>query len=162
MNKFVFKLVVWVLMNAVLVCSSAVLDSVPMQNIELESFKTGGVLRRAELTQKQSDLPEQFRWLLSGKNANVSLPLFKLRGLSLKIDGAEDYQLQIQSPACVFDQVNRSLTSSSAINITNSNMNISGIGYDIFLREDDVVISIRQSVEIKFNRPWLEKIKDIK
>ncbi len=103
--------------------------------------------------------PHRLAWQISGRQAIVNLPDVRLQNFSLDFSEPDSgYRLDLSSPSCHFDQNSRKITSNSPLLISTSGMEISGIGYDIFLDKESCIITIRQAVDIRIHRKELNKL----
>lgn len=156
MNNATLKQTVILLVLLASVLLNAASKSSLFQNqMQSDNFRANGALDF-----KTGETSHFLSWDIKGKQAVVNLPNLVLRNFSMDFaDRGNQYNLNLTSPSCTLDQNDRKIISSSPIFITTNGMEISGIGYDIFLEKEMFLITIRQAVEIKIHRKELQMLK---
>ena len=91
-------------------------------------------------------------WTVSGKRALIQEELCKLYGFQMEIDSAEQGKIALQSPYCDFFRTTEEIKSNAAVLVQAEGLQITGLGYDVYRHEDKIMLVIRSTVQIHFNK----------
>lgn len=146
-------------------CCLAAEDQLNFQqdDIHLMNFKSSG-LTNSEGSEKK------YRWEMNGDSADIRHGVYDITTLKLVVmpindapkddaaqsqatTDAKDYdpgEIHVTSPFCQFNQHTSEIRSQERIKITGEGFMAEGIGYDIYLQQDNLIMTIRNAVRITF------------
>ena len=122
---------------------------------------------------------QNYSWMMLGDSAIVRGRLYVIDSLTLTIERKNGVEasaaegsslgggnaalervqsLQLQSLRCEYNQAGSELRSSAPIFIKTDGMEARGIGYDVFLKDDEVILIIRSAVKIVLHDSRLDKL----
>jgi hypothetical protein len=104
--------------------------------------------------------PIPYSWRLNGKHADVRAPVFELTSFRLEVEIPGREKLVISSPFCQFDQKDRKISSTSPVVLDGQGLRMTGLGYDIFLQDQDVIVVFRQVVSMDFDKENISRLKE--
>lgn len=99
-------------------------------------------------------------WQLAGQQAIVRGAQLELTDFTMTLQEKDRSSLHITSPACHFDKTDFEIKSSAPVQITSRGLEITGIGYDVYLRDRQTLIVVRDTVRIRFNNRFVREIQD--
>jgi len=120
----------------------------------LQRFEAEGVF-----ADEEGDASAASAWKVSGESGRMQGELLQLRGFQLKLQNPQKGSLQIQSPGCEFQRSSWELKSDEAMLLQAEGLQASGLGYDVYRKNDKLMLVIRSTVQIRFHK---EKIKELR
>lgn len=99
-------------------------------------------------------------WQLAGQQAIVRGAQLELADFTMSLHEKERSTLHITSPYCHFDKADFEVKSSAPVHIISRGLEITGIGYDVYLRDRQTLIVVRDAVRIRFNNRFVRDIQD--
>jgi hypothetical protein len=124
----------------------------------LHDFKANGVLH---LKDKEETTPEKqlSTWNISGEKAIVQGEQYQLSGFEMQIDNPLRGRVTLLSPHCDFDRLEQEIKSNAAVMMQAEGMQISGLGYDVYQQNGKVMLVIRSTVQIHFQKEQIKRLR---
>jgi len=127
----------------------------------LHQFKANGVFNLKEKkTSPASASPST--WSLSGEKAIVQGDQYQLSGFEMEIISQERGKMSLLSANCDFDRLAYEIKSNAAILLRAEGLQISGLGYDVYRQDEQVMLVIRSTVQIHFQKEKIKKLSGTK
>lgn len=121
----------------------------------LHGFKAGGVFPEEEA---EADAAAT-TWEISGESGWMQGELVQLRGFLLKLHNPQKGGLIIRSPGCEFQRGVWELKSDDAMLLQADGLQASGLGYDVYRKDDKLMLVVRSTVHIRFHKGKIKNIK---
>ncbi len=99
-------------------------------DITIQNFKAGGE-----------------GYSVRGELAIINGNMVRINQLNAVVDG-DDGQIEFYSSACDFDQINRLAVSSESVKVKGQNLDIAGVGFDLNLATQRIIIRSQVKVRI--------------
>lgn len=123
----------------------------------LNQFKASGVFNLQEKkTSPAATAPST--WSISGEKAIVQGDQYQLSGFEMEIISQERGKISLLSAYCDFDRLADEIKSTAAILLRADGLQISGLGYDVYRQDDKIMLVIRSTVQIHFQKEKIKKL----
>lgn len=121
--------------------------------IYLDHFTASGIyLPDSASTQDQS-----LHWAISGERATLQGSQCSLSGFELTVYNRDEGTYRLQSPHCEFSRAGFEFRSPAAVLLEGRGLRVSGIGYDVYGQGENLLLVIRNTVQIDFHRQRFEE-----
>lgn len=118
------------------------------------------VLRNFMASGDISNQKVQGTWQVAGQQAIVRGSQLDLEDFTMTLQEKERSSLHITSPHCQFDKADFEVKSNAPVQIISRGLEITGIGYDVYLRDRQTLIVVRDTVRIRFTNRFVQEIQD--
>lgn len=114
--------------------------------IYLDHFTANGIY------QPETNQEQILHWAISGERAALQGSQCNLSGFELSVHNQNEGTYTLQSAQCEFSRANFEFRSPAAVLLQGRGIRISGIGYDVYGKDQDLMLVIRSTVQINFQR----------
>jgi len=114
--------------------------------IYLDHFAADGIYLPASAQNKS------LQWTVTGERATLQGQQCELSGFELTVHNQDAGTYLLQSPHCEFSRSTFEFKSPSAVILQGKGIRISGIGYDVYGQKENLLLVIRNTVQINFQR----------
>ncbi|NLF94809.1 MAG: hypothetical protein GX564_13060 [Oligosphaeraceae bacterium] len=114
--------------------------------IYLDHFTANGIY------QPEASRDQILHWAVRGERATLQGPECNLSGFELSVHNPTEGTYTLQSPQCEFSRASFEFRSPAAVLLQGRGLHISGIGYDVYGKDQNLLLVIRSTVQINFQR----------
>lgn len=121
--------------------------------IYLDHFAANGIYLPPSAQDKS------MQWTVTGERATLQGQQCELNGFELTVRNQNEEAYQLQSAHCEFSRSSFEFKSPSAVILQGKGIRLSGIGYDVYGQDEDLLLVIRNTVQINFQRQYFAEGK---
>jgi len=121
-------------------------------NAELEDFRTFGKGKNSLDVKDKAAIDKKSVWNIHGKRAKIRGDFTDLFQFVLKITDKDEREITITSPQCEYNQQKQEIKSTATLLVVSRGLRITGIGYDLYFKDNQKVLVIRNTAHLFLHR----------